>query len=276
MDPSFSALADAAARLYIPTGRYAWRFVRGKLRFDPVFRHLLGQRLVPDSGRLLDLGCGYGVLMAMLIAARARHARSDWPTNWPVPPHNLEMHGVELRPDRARAAQDALQGHAHVEQGDIRSTELPPSKAIVILDVLLYLNGDEQRVLLERVVRALQPGGVLLLREADAAAGLRFGVTRWAARVADIRHGGLQRALHYRSADHWAALLQELNLSVRAQPMSAGTPFANVLLVARKQDASGAQRSAFDARAGALGPSHARFLLDCAGSANRTSLPDQA
>lgn len=240
MDLRFSALVDAAARPYIPAGRYPWHFARGKLHLDPVFRYLLSQGLLPDCGRVLDLGCGFGVLMAMLIAARAKYASGDWPAHWPAPPPDLEMHGVELRADRAQAAQQALHGKACVEQGDIRCTDLPPSAAIVILDVLLYLSGDEQQRLLERAARALQPGGVLLLREADAAAGLRFGVTQWSARVADIGHGGLYRKLHYRSALHWAAILRGLGLSVRAQPMSAGTPFANVLFVARKHGAAGA------------------------------------
>ena len=234
MDPSFSSLADAAARPYIPTGTYPWHFARGKLRRDPVFRHLLGQRLIPDSGRLLDLGCGYGVLMALLLAARACHVRGDWPTRWPAPPLNLDLRGLELRQDRAQAAQQALQGRARVDQGDIRHTELPPSAVIVILDVLLYLDNGEQRAVLARAVHALQPGGVLLLREADAAAGWSFQVTRWSARLADLRQGGLRRALHYRSAAHWTVLLQGLGLAVRAQPMSAGTPFSNVLFVARK------------------------------------------
>jgi SAM-dependent methyltransferase len=234
MDPSFSALVDAAARPYIPSGRYPWHFARGKMRLDPVFRQLLCRQLVPDSGRLLDLGCGYGVLMALLLAARARHAHGDWPAHWPAPPLNLELCGVELRQDRARTAQEALHGGARVERGDIRQADLPPSAAIVILDVLLYLDDGEQRVLLDRVAQALQPGGVLLLREADAAAGLRFGITRWCARLADMRRGGLHRKLHYRSAAHWTALLQGLGFAVLKQPMSEGTPFSNVLFIATK------------------------------------------
>jgi hypothetical protein len=33
-------------------------FVRGKLRYDPVYFALLTQGLLPAKGSLLDLGCG--------------------------------------------------------------------------------------------------------------------------------------------------------------------------------------------------------------------------
>jgi hypothetical protein len=41
--------------------------------------------------------------------------------------------------------------------------------------------------------------------------------------------------LCYRSAIQWIAELVERGFAVDAEPMSAGTPFANVLYVARKE-----------------------------------------
>jgi hypothetical protein len=40
---------------------------------------------------------------------------------------------------------------------------------------------------------------------------------------------------HCRSAGQWSALLRECGFEVQATPMSEGTRFANVLLVAHKQ-----------------------------------------
>ena len=40
--------------------------------------------------------------------------------------------------------------------------------------------------------------------------------------------------LHCRPASEWIATLRRLGFSVEAMPMSAGTPFANVLLVAHR------------------------------------------
>ena len=58
----------AAAR-YRPTGRGPYYFARGKLSGDPVFAALLRDGLIKDAARIVDVGCGLGVLAAWLAAA---------------------------------------------------------------------------------------------------------------------------------------------------------------------------------------------------------------
>ncbi|MFP5514931.1 MAG: class I SAM-dependent methyltransferase [Alphaproteobacteria bacterium] len=229
----FRELVTAAARPYRPSGRYAWHFTKGKLSGDPVFRHLLSHPLLPARGRLLDLGCGQGVLTALLRAAAERHASGSWPADWPAPPADLATHGVELSPRRVRIAQTALGADA-ISQGDIRKSDLPHCDAIVILDVLLYLNPAEQAAVLARCAGALAPGGVLLLREADAGGGLPFQVTRWAEQAACAARGQWRQSLTYRPSADWLLLLNGLGLTATAVPMSQGTPFANTLFIARR------------------------------------------
>jgi hypothetical protein len=73
LDPQFRLLLEAASRPYAAAGRYAWHFARGKLRHDPVFMYLLRHGLLPDRGSLLDLGCGQGVPLSLLKAAKAQY-----------------------------------------------------------------------------------------------------------------------------------------------------------------------------------------------------------
>ncbi len=235
MGPQHRALLDAAARPYLGEAAFDRRFARNKLRFDPVFFALLQGGLLPDRGTLLDLGCGRGLLLALLVAARYQFSRGHWPPGWPPPPMNLALQGIELNPDHAGMARRALINQAQVTPQDIRDAAFPPCSAIVLLDVLIYLEERDQVRLLERAAAALEPGGLLLVRDADAGAGVAFRVTRWSVRLQEILQGRLRNRLHYRSALQWAGLLESHGFSVGMEPMSAGTPFANVLFVARKK-----------------------------------------
>lgn len=227
MSLPYSDLADAAASLY--AGTHERQFARGKLRFDPVFSVLLSDGRLPDRGSLLDLGCGQGVLLALLLAARAGSGTAS------VSPQ-LTLHGIEIDADRAAAAQQALRDLASIRVGDICDAPFPPSSVIVLLDVLLYLSEGDQRKVLEKAFAALEPGGTLIVREADAAAGPAFRITRWAERLLELKRGHWRDRLHYRSREQWTGMLAGLGLAVVAEPMSAGTPFANVLYICRKRD----------------------------------------
>jgi len=234
MDPQVRLLLDAATRPYLGAGQYAWHLARGKLRHDPVYFSLLRRGLLPDRGSLLDLGCGQGVLLSLIKAAKEQYRAGLWPRDWPAPPLNLGLRGIELSAGQVQAARHALGGSVQVDRRDLRDFDFPPCSAIVMLDVLLYLGEAEQGRVIEKAAEALEPGGLLLLREADADAGFAFEVTKWSERIAGAVRGEFGQRLHYRSAVQWIAELVGRGFSVSAEPMSEGTPFANVLFVARK------------------------------------------
>ncbi len=227
------SIAAAAARAYAPAGRFAERYARGKLTRDPVFAAILAQGLLADRTRLVDIGCGAGLLAALLLAARERFEQGAWPASWPAPPRLASLRGIEVRPRAVRVAQAALGARACVIADDMRTAVIPPADAIVLLDVLHYVDGAAQTALLARCRKALDRGGMLLARVADARAGLRFLATTTADRIATLARGGSPR-LHCRALPAWLELLAQCGFGqVETAPMSAGTPFANVLLRAR-------------------------------------------
>ena len=70
-DPSTepTVLIDRASERYRNAGVFAYNFARGKLRGDPVFRALLERGMLLGRGRILDLGCGQGLLAAWADSA---------------------------------------------------------------------------------------------------------------------------------------------------------------------------------------------------------------
>ncbi len=72
-------LLDQACEPYRQAGRIAYHLARGKLRGDPVFRAILELGLLRGYPRILDLGCGQGLLAAWLRAAAHCYERGTWP-----------------------------------------------------------------------------------------------------------------------------------------------------------------------------------------------------
>jgi hypothetical protein len=91
---------------------------------------------------------------------------------------------------------------------------------------------EEQIQVLRRVRAALPAQGLLLLRIGDAGAGLRFRCSQWVDKVVMLCRGHAWVRTHCRSAAQWGTLLRECGFDVQFAPMSRGTPFANVLMIA--------------------------------------------
>jgi SAM-dependent methyltransferase len=209
---------EQAAERYRGAGRTALGFARGKLRGDPAYRAVLEH--LPPQGKLLDVGCGEGYLLAL-----ARQARPD-----------LDLVGLDHDERRLALARRALAGEPRVSllDGDLREHDLPPADLITCLDVLHYMPPDQQDEALARMVSVLGPGGLLLIRDGHADGGLRSRLLRWSEHVAVAfgRHRG--DGVFFRPSQALRGSLEDLGLEVEVAPCRDGTPFANLLFVARK------------------------------------------
>lgn len=236
-DPAWQSLLDAASAPYRQAGHFAWHFARGKLGMDPVFRHLLSQGAIAPGARVLDIGCGQGLLASLLSASGEAARQGRWPAGWAAAPAGCRYTGVELMPRDVQRARAAV-GHAgEFVCGDMRRVPFPDCDVVVILDVLHYATLAEQDEVLARVRDALSPAGRLLLRVGDADARRGFAVSQWVDRVVTWVRGHRVPPTYGRPLSAWIERLRALGFQVEPRPMSEGTPFANVLLVATRASA---------------------------------------
>jgi SAM-dependent methyltransferase len=241
---AWRALLGAAQAPYKVSGRFAWYWARGKLGRDPVFRGMLERGDLPPRARVVDIGCGQGLVASLLHACEQAEKAGQWPAGWAAAPSARSYTGIELTQrevGRGERALAALPLAPRLVCADMRDAALPPCDLVVILDVLHYVDIAAQDALLQRIRDALQAGAAdshtrqaprLLLRVGDAANRRAFAISQWVDRVVTTVRGYGAAPTWGRTLDDWMAQLQGLGFEVHSVPMSQGTPFANVLLVA--------------------------------------------
>lgn len=228
-------LLDAATAPYRPTGQVNYRWARGKLGHDPIFAALVTQSVFPDHANVIDLGCGRGLLAAWMLSAEKLAEQGVWQGH--RPPVGLQFSGVELMGREAECGNRALQPlfgtRVQLQGGDMRTTPLDNADVIAILDVLHYVPFEDQDALLDRIRAALGSGGVFITRVGHAGAGLRFKISQAVDACISFIQGHRLSRMWCRPLSEWVTALEARGFTVQTYPMSQGTPFANVMLVAR-------------------------------------------
>ncbi len=237
MSEHTKTLLNAASAPYRQGGKFAYYFARGKISGDPAFYRMLHAGYVKDGDRVLDLGCGQGLMASLLDCAPALAQQGHWPDSWAKPPTTFSYRGIDLMAfdvSRANVALSGLRNPAQAEVGDMCTANFDACDVTIILDVLHYVPFAAQEDVLRRVFAATSPGGVLLLRIGDACAGLPFKISNWVDAVVTTIRGHRLSKLYCRPLSEWQALLTQIGFAVEPIAMSEGTLFANVMLVSKK------------------------------------------
>jgi cyclopropane fatty-acyl-phospholipid synthase-like methyltransferase len=241
---SFKEIVSLAIKPYERSGKFAWHFAKGKLSGDPAFAGMLRLGLIPQNARLLDIGCGQGLLAACLWAASEIADKGGWPLGWAAAPRGCRVHGIELMQkdvDRANAALNHSVPSATFECANMVEAKFSPCDVVVILDVLHYVNFDQQKQVLQRIFAALDAKGKLLVRVGDADGGLPFKISNWVDNIVMFIRGHRLSRLYCMSVAQWTSVLAGVGFTVKPMPMNSGTPFANILLICEKSTTSAAQ-----------------------------------
>jgi SAM-dependent methyltransferase len=175
--------------------------------------------LLTDEGRILDVGCGFGLFAAYFGQTHPRR----------------RIVGVD--PDARRigiarevAAHLSLGAHEFLV-GDIRDAPLRgPFDAAYVLDVMHHLPAEDQGRVLERLRALLAPGGVLIMK--DITTEPRLGL--WFTAALDRLMVGMREPLAYRHHREWGQMLSDLGFKVRMVRVPDVLPYPHVVIAATK------------------------------------------
>jgi len=175
--------------------------------------------LLPEEGRILDVGCGFG-LFAAYFGQTDRRRR---------------IVGVDpnaRRIDLARRVAGSLGLDQHTfHVGDVRDVALQGVfDAVYILDVMHHIPEADQRSVLERLRDLLVPGGVLVIKDITTEPRHELLFTELLDRVMV----GWDEPLKYRHHKEWGQMLAELGFKVRIVRVPDVLPYPHVVIAATR------------------------------------------
>ncbi len=174
--------------------------------------------LLPDEGRILDIGCGFGLFAAYFGQTHP----------------GRRITGVDpdgRRVEMARRVARGLSLDAEFLQGDARDLDLTgPFSAAYVLDVMHHIPKEDQLPLLASLRDRLAPRGVLVVKDITTVPtfGLKF------TELLDRVMVGWDEPLAYRHHREWGEMLASLGFHVRMVRVPDVLPYPHVVIAATK------------------------------------------
>ncbi len=217
-----TSLGSEVLRRYAGVGFVSRLFLSARWRWTP-YQQIADY--LPVDGTILDLGCGHGLLsLAMGLSAPRRM-----------------IHAIDHEPSRVAIARAAASGLDNIAVQAASLFDFVASEhwqgavdGIVIIDAIHYLSRSEQESLLIHARNALRPGGVMLIRDVDAAAGNTFFINRLYEKTMTGLGFTVGKDLNFRSQAEWLDLLRKTGFDCTSEPCSR-FPFADRLFVCRQR-----------------------------------------
>ncbi len=174
-------------------------------------------RLVPKRGKILDMGCGFG-LFSLFLAMRSPERT---------------LHGVDLSEKRIRAARVSAERmhlkNVQFEQADIREYAVSDKwDGVFTLDLLHHVLPQSRREFLSTVKEHLNPEGVLIIKDITTKPWWKMAFT-W---LLDQAMAGPCH-VWYQSVERQTEELESFGFEVRSRSFRDRLPYPHVVFHCR-------------------------------------------
>jgi 1-acyl-sn-glycerol-3-phosphate acyltransferase len=136
---------------YLYKGPVLEWYMRVKVSLEKNYQQF--HNLLPKKGKMLDIGCGYGFMPYMLHFAAPQRVFT----------------GIDYDEDKIELANNNFNKDALInfEHADVLNFEFEKYDAIIIADMLHYMQPDEQKLIVQRCINSLNAGGMMIIRDGN-------------------------------------------------------------------------------------------------------------
>ena len=108
---------------------------------------------IPREAQIVDIGCGYGMISYMLSFTS----------------ENRNILGLDYDNDKIRLASNCISKNERISfvAADAVTYDYPAADVFLLSDVLHYIPEEKQEELLTNCINHLNPGGIIMIRDAD-------------------------------------------------------------------------------------------------------------
>jgi 1-acyl-sn-glycerol-3-phosphate acyltransferase len=208
-------------RNYLFRGPVLEWYIKVKIRMEKHYQ--LFHSILPEKGLISDIGCGYG-FMAYMLQLMAPGRR---------------IIGYDHDHDKIATANQCNLKNKRTTfiRTDVTGFEPESSDAFILADVLHYLTEAEQEKLIVSISQKLAPGGVIIIRDADADMRKKHLGTRisefMSTRIGFNKTGTAANKLYFMPKQFYLAIFERLNLDVEVIDDTKLT--SNLVYVLRKR-----------------------------------------
>jgi len=207
-----SPIPKALENLY---DRADWRqklYVKLRWRLCP-FEEV--EKYVPQKGKILDLGCGYGIL-ANFLTLKSKER---------------EVLGIDGSAERIAVANLSIGDRKNIRffSQDIKDVAPGSCRGVVMTDFLHHIPLAVSENLFKIIYEKLALGGTLVIQDADNFPRWKYFCSLLVDTLLNIG-----KPLYYRSALEWKKTLENFGFKVAIAKAQKDLPFPDIILICEK------------------------------------------